>query len=493
MEMLGEARLAAPREQVWLALNDPRVLQASIPGCESLQGSGDDAFHASVVSSIGPVKARFAGKLILSKVQAPRSYTLRAEGSGGAAGFAKADIEVSLEALEPSLTLLRYKVQATVGGKLAQLGSRMVDAAARKSAEDFFARFGAEVAALAAAGPQPAPAPLDLQALAGPAVAAIAQAGGQERGQERGQAAPPPAAGARAAAGLLAASAEEVAGVLASECIQVWIADHIALVTLNRPRSRNAMTLAMWRSMPAIMAALERNPEVRAVLLCGAGGDFCAGADISEFAQVRDDPAQARAYELAVDACCDAIAGLAKPTLAVLRGYCLGGGAHLAMSCDLRFAAADAVFGIPAARLSIIYGVHGTRRLLALVGLAQAKKILFGARRFDAEEALRIGFVDQVAGAGARQRGRWWSRWRGRAAPGADAMAQARDFARTLADNAPLSIAGAKALLNGMAMGLGALDAGRAEALIAAASASEDYREGRAAFAQKRAARFQGR
>lgn len=485
MEMLGEARLAAPREQVWMALNDPQVLQASIPGCESLQGSGDDAFQASVVSSIGPIKARFAGRLSLSNVQAPRSYTLRAEGSGGAAGFARADIEVSLEAVEPRLTLLRYKVQATVGGKLAQLGSRMVDAAARKSAEDFFARFGAEVAALAGAGPQPAPAAPDLQALAGVPAAAI--------GEADGQAAPPPAAGARAAVGLVAASPEEVAGVLASEHIQVWIADHIALVTLNRPRSRNAMTLAMWRAMPAIMAALERNPEVRAVLLCGAGGDFCAGADISEFAQVRDDTAQAHAYELAVDACCDAIAGLAKPTVAVLRGYCLGGGAHLAMSCDLRFAAADAVFGIPAARLSIIYGVHGTRRLLALVGLAQAKKILFGAQRFDAEEALRIGFVDQVAGAGAPARASWWSRWRGRAAPRADVMTQARDFARTLADNAPLSIAGAKALLNGMAMGLGALDAGRADALIAAASASEDYREGRAAFAQKRAPRFQGR
>lgn len=494
MQMLGEARLGASRELVWNALNDPAVLQASIPGCEALERTTDNSFTATIVSRVGPIKARFAGKVTLSNIVAPRSYTLTGEGSGGAAGFAKADIEVHLDALEQQVTLLRYAVKATVGGKLAQLGSRMVDAAARKSADDFFELFGKQVDARAVSAPEVPPAiSVDLTGLTGltgapqaaspaPSPATPARPKGVE-----GNAAPVAAAETTAP--------EEVMDVLASALIKVWISDQIAVVTLNRPGSRNAMTYAMWRAIPAIFGALQRNPEVRTVILTGAGTDFCAGADISEFEKVRHDTAQATAYEVAVDACCDAIANIPKPTIAVLRGYCLGGGAHLAMSCDFRYAAPEATFGIPAARLSIVYGVSGTRKLLSLVGLPQAKKILFGAQRFDAQQARRIGFVDHVAGGAVSSGAGWLSRWLGsnKATVLADPMADARAFARTLADNAPLSIAGAKALLNGMSMGAGALDLGQAEALIAAAAGSEDYREGRAAFAEKRAARFLGR
>jgi enoyl-CoA hydratase/carnithine racemase len=286
----------------------------------------------------------------------------------------------------------------------------------------------------------------------------------------------------------------EVTEVLKAELIKVWIADQIAVVTLNRPKTRNAMTFGMWRSIPSIFGALERNPEVRAIILTGAGEDFCAGADIAEFARVRDNVEQATAYEVAVDACCDAIADIAKPTIAVTRGYCLGGGAHLAMSCDFRYAAHNAVFGIPAARLSIIYGVRGTRKLLSLVGLPQAKKILFGAQRFSADEAKAIGFVDHVAATESTSKQTFWSQLSGgsKTIPAGDPMADARVFAGLMADNAPLSIAGAKFLLNGMGMGTGALDLTEAEALIAAASASDDYREGRIAFAEKRPARFLG-
>ena len=166
------------------------------------------------------------------------------------------------------------------------------------------------------------------------------------------------------------------------------------------------------------------------------------------------------------------------------------------MSCDFRFAAPDATFGIPAARLSIIYGVRGTRKLLSLVGLSQAKKILYGAERFDARAAREIGFVDRIAGDDAQVAPlSWWQRVSG-AKPRArtsDPMADARAFARTMAANAPLSLAGAKYQLNGMAMGTGALDLDRAEAMIAAAASSDDYREGRVAFAEKRSAKFQGR
>ncbi|GAB7541261.1 enoyl-CoA hydratase-related protein [Cupriavidus sp. 8B] len=512
MEMAGEARLQASRELVWDALNDPSVLQASIPGCESLERTADNEFTATVVSKVGPIKARFAGKVTLSNITAPKSYTLTGEGSGGAAGFARADIEVSLDALEPTVTLLRYGVKANVGGKLAQLGSRMIDAAARKSADDFFALFEKQVDGLAAtAAPAVNGAAFDVEALmmpvteepvvvnapavAMPAAALAAQA-------DFAPSAPaahaphlvPPAAVQPSAAGYQA----EVMDVLMSEKIKVWISDQVAVVTLNRPNSRNAMTYAMWLALPSIMAALDRNPDVRAVILTGAGKDFCAGADIPEFEKVRADVAQATAYEVAVDACCDAIAKISKPTIAVLRGYCLGGGAHLAMSCDFRFAAYDAMFGIPAARLSIIYGVKGTRKLLSLVGLPQAKRILYGAQRFDAAHALRIGFVDQVAGSAAEKDGTSTSIWerifgaKRRPADG-DPMAEARAFATSLAGNAPLSMGGAKYLLNGMAMGTGVLDLARSEALIAAAAGSDDYREGRAAFAEKREPKFQGR
>ena len=492
MEMTGEARLQASRESVWEALNDPAVLKASIPGCEALDKTGDNEFTATVVSKVGPIKARFEGKVTLSDIVPPRSYTLTGEGSGGAAGFARADIRVSLEALEPGVTLLSYGVNANVGGKLAQLGSRMIDAAARKSADDFFELFGKQVESRGDTAPASAPDAASFAALLdGNAAMAPSQ-----------PVSTPPVLAERSSAGAAptapvapaAASTDEVMEVLVSEKIKVWISDQIAVVTLNRPGSRNAMTYAMWRAIPGILAALDRNAEVRAVILTGAGDDFCAGADIPEFETVRADVEQATAYEVAVDACCDAIAGISKPTIAVVRGYCLGGGAHLAMSCDFRYAAHGAMFGIPAARLSIIYGVRGTRKLLSLVGLPQAKKILFGAQRFDAGHALRIGFVDHVAVGNTALQRSWWRPGAGRvAASAADPMVEARSFAKTLVENAPLSIAGAKVLLNGMAMGAGALDLAHAEALIAAAAASNDYREGRAAFSEKRAPRFLGR
>lgn len=512
MEILGEARLGATRELVWEALNDPEILRASIPGCESLEKAEDGSLSATVVSKVGPIKARFAGKVTLSNIVPPRSYTLTGEGSGGAAGFAKADIGVNLDALDANLTLLRYSVKATVGGKLAQLGSRMVDAAARKSADDFFELFSEQVTSRAAtAAHAQTQAAVDLSALAGLGQldAPVCAAGPASP--------PPPAAPAPAvapaapsvqaalskapvAAGATPASAASTSAamdVLTSEMVKVWISDQIAVVTLNRPDSRNAMTYAMWQAIPIIFGALARNPEVRAIILTGAGSDFCAGADIAEFEAVRGNAAQATEYEVAVDACCDAIANVSKPTIAVLNGYCLGGGAHLAMSCDFRYASTEAVFGIPAARLSIIYGVKGTRKLLALVGLPEAKKILFGAQRFNADRALQIGFVDHIAtGSAGTSRG-WLERLIGgaktRGSGVADPMADARVFARSLADNAPLTISGAKALLNGMAMGTGTLDLVHADALIAAAAASEDYREGRAAFGEKRAPRFKGR
>ena len=148
MDMVGEARLEAPRSVVWDALNDPQVLKNSIPGCEELQKLSNTSYSAVVVSKVGPIKARFLGNVSLSDINAPSSYTLIGEGQGGMAGFAKAEIKVELEELDQSLTLLRYTVKANVGGKLAQLGSRLIDATARKNADDFFDNFGKFVGGL---------------------------------------------------------------------------------------------------------------------------------------------------------------------------------------------------------------------------------------------------------------------------------------------------------------------------------------------------------
>src|SRR5262249_58166690 len=134
--------------------------------------------------------------------------------------------------------------------------------------------------------------------------------------------------------------------------------DGIARVVLNRPSVRNAVTLAMWRELSSIFSRLADQQDVRAVVLMGEGKDFSVGADITEFDSIRGDKRQSADYEVAVDACSGAIAALGKPVVAAISGYCLGGGCHLALACDFRFADLTATVGIPAARLSIIYGVH---------------------------------------------------------------------------------------------------------------------------------------
>jgi uncharacterized protein len=152
MEMTGEYRIPASRQRVWEALNDPDVLKQCIPGCQSLEKVSDTEFNGRVVASVGPVRATFGGKVTLSDLDPPQSYTITGEGSGGVAGFAKGGAKVNL-AEEGAETLLTYDVQAQVGGKLAQIGSRLIDGVARKMASDFFGSFAATVAA-----EQPAPA-----------------------------------------------------------------------------------------------------------------------------------------------------------------------------------------------------------------------------------------------------------------------------------------------------------------------------------------------
>ncbi len=140
MDMNGEMRISASREEVWAALNDPEVLQACIPGCTSLEATSDGGFKAKVTVKVGPVKAKFTGQVTLSDMDPPNGYTISGEGKGGPVGFAKGSAKVSL-AEDQGATVLSYQVNATVGGKLAQLGSRLIDATARKYADDFFSTF----------------------------------------------------------------------------------------------------------------------------------------------------------------------------------------------------------------------------------------------------------------------------------------------------------------------------------------------------------------
>jgi carbon monoxide dehydrogenase subunit G len=151
MEMTGERQIAAPRQRVWEALNDPAVLQAAIPGCDSVERTGDDSFQAKVSVKLGPMSAKFGGKVQLTNINPPASYTISGEGQGGAMGFAKGGADVSLEEVGPNATVLRYNVKAQVGGKMAQLGARLIDSTAKSMADQFFDRFAAQVAPAAPA------------------------------------------------------------------------------------------------------------------------------------------------------------------------------------------------------------------------------------------------------------------------------------------------------------------------------------------------------
>lgn len=163
MEMTGEQLIALPQQRVWEALNDPEILKACVPGCDAIEKVSDTEYKLAMTAAVGPVKAKFNGKLMLSDLNPPNSYAMAFEGSGGPAGFGKGGAKVMLTP-EGDSTKLAYTASAQVGGKLAQVGSRLIDGVARKMADDFFSRFNAMIA------PPPAPAPEAVAAVAAPAV-----------------------------------------------------------------------------------------------------------------------------------------------------------------------------------------------------------------------------------------------------------------------------------------------------------------------------------
>jgi enoyl-CoA hydratase/carnithine racemase len=258
------------------------------------------------------------------------------------------------------------------------------------------------------------------------------------------------------------------------EAIEVRVtSDRVAVVTLNRPAKRNAVNLEMWRRLAAVFGELSADDDVRLVLLTGAGGHFSAGADISEFPSVRSAVEDGVAYEEAVDACYESLLRLAKPTVAAISGYAVGGGCALSICCDFRVADRTARLGIPAARLGIVYSIRECHLLWSLVGLANARRILFTGELLDIDDARAMGLVDVTVDGGV--------------------VDGALRFAGGIARNAPISVRGAKLVLNALAEGR--LEGIRQEhgELSRHALGSEDYREGARAFLEKRRPRFTGR
>jgi enoyl-CoA hydratase/carnithine racemase len=260
-----------------------------------------------------------------------------------------------------------------------------------------------------------------------------------------------------------------------SDEILVERKDRIATVVFNRPRMRNAFNLAMWTVLPGVIDELSRDPEIRGIVFRGAGEEaFASGADISEFKEHRKDRATAEAYNARTEKAYQALEACPKPTVAMIYGYCMGGAVAMAMACDLRFTADTGKFGIPAARLGIVYGLHSVKRLVNLVGPAAAKDILFSARTFDAAEAYQLGFVNRVV-------------------PAAELADFTAEYLAKVADNAPLSVQASKFIVEAIADDGGAGRKAEINRLHIAAFESEDYREGTQAFMEKRRPRFVGR
>ena len=256
--------------------------------------------------------------------------------------------------------------------------------------------------------------------------------------------------------------------------IRAEVEGQIGRLVFANPARRNAVSLDMWKAIPGAIAALESHPDVRVIVLRGDGDlAFVSGADISEFATVRKDAACARAYEASNAAAFAAIRRVGKPTIAMIRGFCLGGGMGMAVACDLRIAADDAVFGIPAARLGVGYPPDCMADVVAAVGPQRAKEMFFTARRLDAAEAREIGFLIAVHPVEALEN-------------------ETTDLALMIARNAPLTIRAAKAAIDAVVGGHVGTERERLIALTDACFASADFAEGRTAFLEKREAKFHG-
>jgi enoyl-CoA hydratase/carnithine racemase len=256
--------------------------------------------------------------------------------------------------------------------------------------------------------------------------------------------------------------------------ILTHVEGQIGVVTIDNAPRRNAVTLAMWRAIPHAMSALDTDDNVRVIVLRGAGDTaFVSGADISEFADIRRDAESARAYEADNMAAFRAVRDTSKPTIAMITGPCIGGGLGLALACDMRIAGTSAHFAIPASKLGLAYPPDGMADIVAAVGPARAKELFFTARRVKADEALQIGLVGEVVA-------------------DEDLPAFVETLALTIAANAPLTIRAAKAAIASLGPNAATDAVDVATRLADAAYDSADFREGCAAFLEKRKPKFKG-
>jgi len=253
------------------------------------------------------------------------------------------------------------------------------------------------------------------------------------------------------------------------------ITEGVGVITFNNPEKRNAMSLEMWEGLGHALIELRDDPGVRVVILVGAGDKaFVSGADISQFEKTRHNAEASEEYSRRSEAQRALLANYPKPSIACIRGFCLGGGMQVAMLADIRIASDNSQFGIPAAKLGIAYGYEGLKHLVSLVGPSWARLIMYTGMRIDAAEALRIGLVDRVL-------------------PDAELWDATMEIARTISGNAPLAIKAAKITIAQVLKDESHRDMDAIKDIGTACMDSEDFREGRTAFMEKRKPQFKGR
>jgi enoyl-CoA hydratase len=249
----------------------------------------------------------------------------------------------------------------------------------------------------------------------------------------------------------------------------------VGRLTFNNPARRNAVSIDMWEAIPKVLDRFEQDAEIRVIVLAGAGDKaFVSGADVSQYEKDRSTAEGIQRYNEISSLACDRLQACDKVTLAMIRGYCLGGGVNVALCCDLRLAADDARFGVPAAKLGLGYGAGALKNLLDTIGPAYAREVLITARQFTADEAKTMGFVHRVA-------------------PVAGLEALVLEYCAMIAGNAPLTIRASKRIVRELSKSSTAFDAEACAALVRECFESQDYIEGRRAFMEKRKPEFQGK